>query len=305
MTRELTTLFYEVFAARPFGGNVAGIVLDADDLAAEEMLAIAAELNLATTGFVTTPRGADRRTVGIRYFTPQREIDLCGYVAVAAATALVEENRIAPGHSEQIASGGSLDIQTTTTTDGLAVEMGQHLPTFEGFEPPIGELEDVLGIDPADAGESARQCEIAGTGLRHLIVPFASTDALSRLRPNFSLVAHLSRRLHVDTVCAFAPRASAAPGHEMDVQMRDFCAGIGADEEAASGTTSGALACYLAKHNHVAVPRDGQATITVHQGVEMHRPSRIIARLEYLAGQLTTVSVRGSARRVLTGYFHL
>jgi predicted PhzF superfamily epimerase YddE/YHI9 len=76
------------------------------------------------------------------------------------------------------------------------------------------------------------------------------------------------------------------------VRVRDLCAGIGALEEPASGTTSAALALYLARHGLLA-----GSELVVEQGIEMGRSSRIDVDLE--APDIATV--RGAARKRLSG----
>jgi len=71
-----------------------------------------------------------------------------------------------------------------------------------------------------------------------------------------------------------------------------LCAGIGTIEEAASGTTSGALALYLEQQRQL----DGRALV-IEQGVEMGRPSRI----EVVLAPPDQVTVRGEARKILEG----
>ena len=66
--------------------------------------------------------------------------------------------------------------------------------------------------------------------------------------------------------------------------MRDLCAGIGALEEPASGTTAAALALYLAGNGALA-----EAELVIEQGIEMRRPSRIDVAIE----AADTATVRG------------
>ena len=47
-------LRYAAFTTDPAGGNPAGVVLDADGLADEQMLQIAAAVGFSETAFVTT-----------------------------------------------------------------------------------------------------------------------------------------------------------------------------------------------------------------------------------------------------------
>lgn len=91
------------------------------------------------------------------------------------------------------------------------------------------------------------------------------------------------------------------------VRARDFCSPIGDDEEAASGTTSGALACYLFRHGLAAPSSSGAPVgVSVRMDVEMRRLSRVEARLGVgEGGEVRRVSVLGRATRILTGVLEL
>ncbi|CAI1201943.1 MULTISPECIES: PhzF family phenazine biosynthesis protein [Serratia] len=69
------------FTGKGFRGNPAGVCLLKQPLSAVEMQAIANELSLPETSFVWD----DGDMSAIRWFTPQREVDLCGHGTLAAA----------------------------------------------------------------------------------------------------------------------------------------------------------------------------------------------------------------------------
>ena len=295
----LRVYLYDAFTDRPFGGNVAGVVLDASGLGPEARQRIAAELNAPTTGFVVGHKATSPPILVVRYFTPRQEIDLCGHVTVALLTALAAEGRCQAqpeGTPVRLHTlSGELVARLYLGNGGrITVEMEQRLPDFE--LPPVQRraVEEILG---GATLHPSLPVEIASTGLRHLMVPFASVEGLARLNPDFRALGQLSRSLPVDTVGAFAlsPQASG------QVRLRDFCPGIGADEESASGTTSGALACYLVKHRVVSPDQAGKVRVQVSQGVEMGRPSRIEAWLEVRGEEIRRVCVRGQAVRALEG----
>lgn len=76
----------DAFTDRVFGGNPAAVVpLEAwlDDL---HLQAIAEENNLSETAFFV-PSG---RCYQLRWFTPIREVDLCGHATLAAAHVIFE-----------------------------------------------------------------------------------------------------------------------------------------------------------------------------------------------------------------------
>ena len=85
--------FYQVdaFTTKALGGNPCAILLDTDGMDEATMLAIAKEMNLSETSFVSTSDKSDFRA---RYFTPAEEIPLAGHPTIATIHALVEAGRI-------------------------------------------------------------------------------------------------------------------------------------------------------------------------------------------------------------------
>ena len=85
--------FFQVdaFTAKPFTGNPAAVCLREKEAEADWMQAVAAEMNLSETAFVT-PRA---NAFGLRWFTPATEVDLCGHATLASAQVLWETGRLA------------------------------------------------------------------------------------------------------------------------------------------------------------------------------------------------------------------
>jgi PhzF family phenazine biosynthesis protein len=79
-----------VFGEGDAGGNPCPVVLDADDLAGEDMQRLAAELGYETA-FVLEPRaGGDLR---LRYFVPRHEMEMCVHPTVATVVLLARAGR--------------------------------------------------------------------------------------------------------------------------------------------------------------------------------------------------------------------
>ena len=90
--------FYVVnaFTDKPFNGNPAGVVLEADDLNRNLMQKIAAELKCSETAFVSTSKNA---TFRVHFFSPLKEVDLCGHATIAtfytmAKSGILKESRV-------------------------------------------------------------------------------------------------------------------------------------------------------------------------------------------------------------------
>ena len=80
----------DAFTSSPFTGNPAGVCLtDADDAA--WMQAVAAEVNVSETAFVDLSTLASTGEVGLRWFTPTVEVEICGHATLASAHVLFEQ----------------------------------------------------------------------------------------------------------------------------------------------------------------------------------------------------------------------
>lgn len=75
------------FTQEVFKGNPAGVCLVEEALSEDTMQALATEMNLAETAFIE--KKGDK--YGLRWFTPAREVPLCGHATLASAFVLFEE----------------------------------------------------------------------------------------------------------------------------------------------------------------------------------------------------------------------
>jgi trans-2,3-dihydro-3-hydroxyanthranilate isomerase len=80
-----------------------------------------------------------------------------------------------------------------------------------------------------------------------------------------------------------------------------FAPGIGVPEDPATGSAAGALGAYLVR-NGIVMPESGIARVTVEQGLEIDRPSRIDVEIAVSdAGEIAEVKVGGSAITIIKG----
>lgn len=290
--QPLPVRLYDAFAATPFGGNVAGVVLLPEPGFEARMLQrIAAELGAPTTGMVS--RGTPGR-FALRFFTPATEIDMCGHVVVGAGAALLDDGWASEGDRVVFdTAAGPIPAELS----GAAVTMTQRTPHHETADAAPGAAAAALGLTPGDLA-AALPIEVASTALRHLVLPVRDAGALDRAAPDAAALAALCRRFRCDTapLVFFEP-----PGAEVAWRLRDFCPAIGNPEEAASGTTNGALGCYAVRHGLCGAGRAERFEAVGEQGVAMGRPSRIRVALACDARTVREVKVSGAAFRTLHG----
>jgi PhzF family phenazine biosynthesis protein len=272
---------YTSFATSLSGGNPAGVVVSPEPIATQTAQSLAEVLAVPTTGFVHLDQAAAEGSASVRFFTPQHEIDACGHVTIAIATALVDCGIWSWGDDPAVRSAGS--HVPLRLRDG-SVEMEQRVQHLGVANVDWSDVANALGTR---SPHSLLPLAIAGTGLRHLIVPLEDPNALSELTLARRQITALAEQAEADTICVWASTRD-----RNRFRVRDLCARIGAVEEPASGTTSGALALYLAQHGQL----EGRELV-IDQGVEMGRPSRI----EVIVTAPDAVTIRGEALRILTG----
>jgi len=292
----------DAFTDQRYYGNAAGVVSDASRLSSVEMQAIANELNASTSGFVTSPKDQEE-TFDVKFFTPRKEIDLCGHATIATAYQLALENRV---------SHKTPNIVLNTKTGGIPVEVNflegkpSHVmitlrtPRFYPMEKDPNFIADSLDIYSSDISKEI-PLEIASTGLQHLLVPIRNIDFIKNMRPSSQKMIELCSLLKVETVSVFCLE-TLHRGY--DAHMRDFCAAIGDYEESASGTTCSALAAYLVRHG-IVTPKQNMAKIIIEQGIEMGKPSTIRAEVWTNHSIISKVRIGGSAIPVFSGEFIL
>ncbi|TRY90537.1 hypothetical protein DNTS_002662 [Danionella cerebrum] len=81
----------DAFTKEPFKGNPAAVCLLENELPEDLYQSIAAEMNLSETAFITKRNAKDfseGSSFGLRWFTPQKEVALCGHATLASAAVL-------------------------------------------------------------------------------------------------------------------------------------------------------------------------------------------------------------------------
>lgn len=279
----------DAFADQIFGGNPAGVVLmdDGADFPTDEtMLKTAAELRYSETAFI---KMLGDKHFHIRYFTPAAEVDLCGHATVGSFGALLEWGIIKDGDVCTLETmAGTLKVEIT---DGFVfMEMGkpETISTIESDE-AIVELAHIMGLDGDDI---IMKPDLVSTGLPDIMLGVKSKEALNSIKPDFEALAKLSDDYKVTGVHAFA--LSDEEGVTAD--CRNFAPLYDIDEEAATGTSNGALTFYLYNKGIV---KPNETNLFV-QGEAMDRPSKIMSKLTEADGQVM-IQVGGVYKKLAEG----
>lgn len=263
------------------GGNLAGIVMDADSLTDKQMLIIAKEVGYSETAFVMKSDKADFR---VRFFTPVDEVDLCGHATVATFNLLRDLGIITIGDYTQETKAGILKLQVYHNY----VFMEQKTPKYYEFIHKE-EIETCFESQVKDY-ISDLPIQIVSTGIKDILLPVKDLQVLLGLHPNLDLIEAISRKYDVVGIHAFCLDAI----HSGDAHARNFAPRFGIAEESATGTSNGALACYLMKY----LKNEFNGLFTIEQGYSMARPSKIIAKIKCDIDEVVEVYVGGSAVKI-------
>lgn len=269
-------LVVDAFARRPLEGNPVAVFFGAADLSAELMQRVAKEMNLSEVTFVLPPdRDGDAR---IRVFTPVNELPFAGHPLLGTAVALNEVWGLDRLRLET--AMGIVPMSVEVGGDAPFVRMGQPVPTWEPYD-QAAELLAALGV-----AASTVPVEVYRNGPRHVFVGMPSVPALSALDPDHRALA------------AFPDMAANCFARAEDHwRTRMFSPAYGVVEDAATGSAAGSLAVHLARHGLAGYGKD----LEIVQGVEIGRPSPMIAAAEGERDEVTAVDVGGHGVVVARG----
>jgi trans-2,3-dihydro-3-hydroxyanthranilate isomerase len=272
----------DVFTDTPLAGNPVAVFTDARALDGETMQRLARETNLSETVFVQPPE-ADGH-VRIRIFTPAAELPFAGHPVLGTAFVLAAPMQLSTIVLET--GAGPIPVELERDESGRIVfgRMAQPVPKVEPFEREP-ELFAALGVERAEL-----PVEVYDNGPRHLVAVLASREAVAALDPDFRALR------------AFGTLGmSCCAGEGTAWKTRMFAPTFGVDEDPATGSAAGPVACHLARHGRIAWGEE----ITLEQGAEIGRPSTLYARAEGGDGLIDRVEVGGRAVTVARGEFHL
>ncbi|MEJ7798851.1 MAG: PhzF family phenazine biosynthesis protein [Solirubrobacteraceae bacterium] len=259
MRRPVTWL--DVFTSIALTGNQLAVVHDADGLDDATMLAFARETRLSETTFVqsATQTGAAYRN---RIWTMVGEIPFAGHPSLGTAVAVARARGEQQATYVQQTHAGQQPVEVRLDGDTARASMLQESPRF-GPEPPPGDVMSAAGLAARDAHPDLPP-QVVSTGIAHLMAPLRDRAALERVAPD----AHSLRALlePLDALVLYLVTVDPQTGA---AHARGFFDGAGAVvEDPATGSAAGPLLAYLRE-------RAGTHSLTIRQGDEMQRPSRI------------------------------
>lgn len=269
------------FAKTKEGGNAAGVVTNADSLSEKEMRKIAAILGFSETAFVLPSNVADFK---VRFFTPKEEVDLCGHATIATFYTMASLGLLKPGTYKQETKAGILGIEIK---EDNSIIMNQPVPVFSEIIDK-DEIADSLNIKASQMPEDL-SVQVVSTGLRDIMVPVKSIKILNEIKPDMDKIKKISRKYNAVGYHVFALESL----HGAHANCRNFAPLYDIPEESATGTSNGALGCYL--YHYGKINNQQTSNIVFEQGYYMKKPSEILVSLTVKENEILEVKVGGKA----------
>jgi PhzF family phenazine biosynthesis protein len=261
--------FYHVdaFTDEPFRGNPAAVCFMPTDLEPRIYLSVAAEMNLSETAFLEQLRPGEYR---LRWFTPKREVPLCGHATLASAHVVFKE------HSYK---GRRITFHTMSGELYAYRDPGGVLMDFPRNDPkptqPIRGILDGLGVeDHLDFQYSDSN--------QKLLVELESEDMVRAVNPDFVKLLSVENTLGWRGVIV----TSRSSGY--DFVSRYFAPWMGVNEDPVTGSAHTVLGPYWAE-------KLGKTSLRAYQASSRGGALRVDVsdgRVNLVGGSVTVV--RGS-----------
>lgn len=261
----------DAFTDRPFTGNPAVVCLLATEADPDWMQRVAAEFGVSETAFVVTQKGG----FGLRWFTPEVEVELCGHATLAAAYALWYSTGQVTGYNKIkfFTASGTLQAARVRDLDGSEqIELD-----FPAEAPEPCELEArflrAVGVERA---------RYIGRNRLDYILELDHEQQLRELKPEFAVLCDLPARGIIVT-------ALSDSREQYDFVSRFFAPGAGIAEDPVTGSAHCCLGPYWQQKLGGSELRGYQAS--ARGGLVTTRP------------MLDRVFLRGKATQIWRGEF--
>lgn len=212
---KFTLYQIDAFTNKLFGGNPAAVVPLNEWMDETLMQKLAFENNLSETAFVCAAKDA-AYDFGIRWFTPQVEINLCGHATLASAFVLFNYLNFPKNEISFGSESGILKVKKNNSF----IEMDFPSWKPEPFNEDTSALSKALG-----------NADIAGIYKnRDLLLLLKDEDDVQNCTPDFSLIKQTGYKIII-----------TAPGKNVDFVSRFFAPTVGVDEDPVTGSAHSQL----------------------------------------------------------------
>ncbi len=205
----------DAFADAVFKGNPAAIMPLENWLPDATMQSLAAENNLAETAFFVPQKGGlSEDGFGLRWFTPEAEIDLCGHATLASAWVIFNKLDRTRERIDFFTKSGTL----TVTQEGESGRLMLDFPARPAARvQPCAGLIEAIGAEPVEI-----------LGARDYMLVYDNAATVRALKPD------MNGLLNIDKSAVIVTAPGDRPG--LDCVSRFFAPALGVPEDPVTGS---------------------------------------------------------------------
>jgi PhzF family phenazine biosynthesis protein len=291
MTKKYNLYQIDSFTKEKLTGNPAGVITNADGLTDFEMQKIARELNNSETAFIFSS-DSNEYDVHVRFFTPTREVPICGHATIAAHYARAIEKGLATTRVYHKTGAGILPVDIVKENEDYKIIMTQGKIEFGSIIDGMNkeELLAALKIKNSDLLENY-EIQIVSTGHSKVMVGIKDIETLNALQPDYTALSELSSIIKCNGFYVF----TVDPDHsDILIHGRMFAPAIGINEDPVTGNANGPLGAYLVHHNLVK-HNNSLFKFKAKQGEAIRRPGIIEVEVKIEDKEPVEVKVAGNA----------
>jgi len=221
---KIKIFIIDAFTNEAFKGNPAGVCLLDNPIEPKLMQAIASEINLSETAFLTD-FNTDKSTCSIQYFSPTVEVPFCGHATLAAAKLILHKigkpKILFKTHHD-------LEIEASSSCDFISMQFPLY-DTIDYLPQPM--IYEALGIDEPIAVRF-------NADLNMLLIEVEEKNTLLNIQPDYQ------KLLESSTVIKEVVVTVRSEDEKYDFYSRCFCPWLGINEDPVTGAVHAVLAKY-------------------------------------------------------------
>ena len=221
----MKTFFVDSFTDQKFKGNPASVCLAETELSNSTMQSIAAEIGFSETAFI---KKLDSDTYSIRFFTPKKEIPLCGHATLASSKIIFDLTGI---NAVTFINCENVEFKTSKGNDG---RIAMQFPVYDTEEREVPKLMlDALGITTTVNTRYSPENKI-------ILIEINNADELARLSPDFAALIKSYSGINGVLITARSNKT------DFDFHYRYFWPWAGTNEDPVTGGVQTFLTKYWA-----------------------------------------------------------
>jgi trans-2,3-dihydro-3-hydroxyanthranilate isomerase len=288
-----------VFTATRFAGNPLAVFPDARGLTDAQMQALAAEFNLSETTFVLPPDNPQHHA-RVRIFTPKFEMPFAGHPNVGTGFVLAARMVNPPEHLvfEELAGLVRVHLLRGPGRTIIGARVAAPRALSIDIAIPTETVAACASLTPGDIATTAHTPLIASVGTPFVIAEVQSVAALARAQPDIAAFRKAADQFGELSTRFSLHLYARREGDATRLRARMFAPLGGVLEDPATGSANAALAALLTS---LAPGENADLRYEIEQGVEMGRPSQIIAGARKTAEGPVLATVAGDCVNVMRG----